>query len=84
MFRVNRATRTREVHGATAVAKQFSGRAREAQVALIDGAIGAVVAPLGHLGLVFKITITHNKIAEINVIIDPEQLSQLELAILEE
>jgi RNA polymerase sigma-70 factor (ECF subfamily) len=34
-----------EIHGAEAVANTFKGRARAAQLALIDGDIGLVFAP---------------------------------------
>src|SRR5258706_5065671 len=40
---------SREVRGAPAVARQFSGRAQGARRALVDGAVAAIVAPLGHL-----------------------------------
>jgi hypothetical protein len=40
-----RAGATREVRGAAAVADTFSGRARFAQPALVNGAVGAVWAP---------------------------------------
>jgi len=73
-----------EVHGASDVAKQFSGRALLARSALINGAVGVVVAPLGRLSLVFSLTMTNGKIAEINVIADPARLSQLDLAVLDD
>src|SRR2546430_4196538 len=44
---------SREVRGAAAVAKTFSGRARAAQPALVDGAVGLVWAPGGRLRVVF-------------------------------
>jgi hypothetical protein len=59
---------SREVRGAPAVAKQFSGRARLAQPALVNGAVGIVVAPLGRLLMVLSVTFTRGKIAEIDVI----------------
>lgn len=39
-----------EVRGADSVAKTFSGRARYAQLALVDGSVGAVWAPRGRRG----------------------------------
>jgi len=73
---------SREVRGALAVARQFSGRARETQPVLVNGAVGIVVAPRGQLLLVLGLTITRGKIAEINVISDPARLRLLDLAVL--
>jgi RNA polymerase sigma-70 factor (ECF subfamily) len=73
---------SREVHGAPAVARQFSGRAQGARPVLVNGAVGIVVAPRGQLRLVLNLTIIHGKIAEINVISDPERLRLLDLAVL--
>ncbi|HEY9378824.1 MAG TPA: sigma-70 family RNA polymerase sigma factor [Jiangellaceae bacterium] len=72
-----------EVRGAAAVAETFSGRARYAQPALVNGAVGAVWAPRGHPRVVFDFTITHGTIVEIVIRADPERLQQLELAILD-
>ena len=71
-----------EVRGAAAVAKTFSGRARTAQPALVNGAAGAVWAPGGRPRVVFGFTITREKIVEINMLADPERLCQLDLKIL--
>jgi RNA polymerase sigma-70 factor (ECF subfamily) len=71
-----------EVTGAQAVAKQFAGRAQAARPILVNGAVGVVVAPRGQLLLVLDLTITHGKIAEINVIADPARLQKLDLAVL--
>jgi len=73
-----------EVHGAAAVARQFSGRARVAQPALVDGAVGAVWAPGGRPRVVFDFTITRGKIVAITILADPERLRQLDLAILDD
>ncbi len=72
-----------EVRGAPAVAKTFSGRARFAQPALVNGAVGAVWAPGGRPRVVFGFTITRGKIVEIDLLADPERLGQLELPILD-
>jgi RNA polymerase sigma factor (sigma-70 family) len=74
---------SREIHGAQAVARQFSGRAQKTQAALVNGSIGVVVAPGGKLRLVLNLTIADGKIAEINAISDPARLSQITLAILD-
>jgi RNA polymerase sigma factor (sigma-70 family) len=71
-----------EVRGAPAVAGTFSGRAREARLALIDGAAGAVWAPGGRPRVVFGFTITRGKIAAIDIVADPTRVSQLDLVIL--
>lgn len=72
-----------EVRGASAVAKHFSGRAQMARPALVNGAIGAVVAPNGQLLLVLNLTITQGMIAAIDVVADPLRLRQLNLVVLE-
>jgi RNA polymerase sigma factor (sigma-70 family) len=71
-----------EVRGAAAVAATFSGRARFAQPALVNGAVGAVWAPGGRPRVVFGFTITGAKIVAIDLLADPERLSQLDLAVL--
>ncbi len=71
-----------EVRGAPAVAGTFSGRARFAQPALVDGAMGAVWAPGGRPQVVFSFTITRGKIVAIDILADPARLGQLDLAVL--
>jgi RNA polymerase sigma-70 factor (ECF subfamily) len=73
-----------EVRGAAAVADTFSGRARVAQPALVDGAVGLVWAVGGRPRVVFGITITGGKIVEIDLIADPERLRRLDLAVLDD
>ncbi len=72
-----------EVRGAAAVAGTFSGRARVAQLALVNGAAGAVWAPGGRPRVVFGFSITGGKIVEIELIAEPGRLGQLDLAILD-
>jgi RNA polymerase sigma factor (sigma-70 family) len=75
----------REVRGARAVAQQaltFSRRARFAQVALVNGAVGIVVAPRGRLVAVMVFTVRRGKIVEIDMLADPARLRQLDLAVL--
>jgi RNA polymerase sigma factor (sigma-70 family) len=74
----------RAVRGAPAVARQFSGRAQGARRALVDGAVAAIVAPLGHLFLVLNFTIRNDKIVEIEAVADPARLRQLHLAVLDD
>jgi RNA polymerase sigma factor (sigma-70 family) len=75
---------SREVRGAAAVADTFSGRARAARPALIDGAAGLVWAPGGQPRVVFGFRITRGKIVEIDLVADPERLRQLDLVFLED
>jgi hypothetical protein len=75
----------RKVRGAQAAVKQaltFSRRARYGQLALVNGAVGIVVAPRGRLALVLSLTVRDWKILEIDVIADPDRLRHLELAVL--
>jgi hypothetical protein len=72
-----------ELRGAAAVAETFSGRARVARPALVNGIPGAVWAPGGLPRVVFEFTITHGQIVQIDVLADPERLRQLDLAILD-
>jgi hypothetical protein len=64
------------------LAETFSGRARFAQPALVNGAEGAVWAPRGRPRVVFGFTITCGKIVAIDLVADPERIRQLDLAIL--
>ena len=73
---------SREVRGAPAVARQFSGRARFAQPALVNGAVGAVWAPRGRPRVAFGFTITRGKIVAIDILADPKRLRHLDLAVL--
>jgi len=62
------------------VAETFFGRARAARLALVDGFAGAVWAPGGKPRVVFVFTIEAGRIVEIELLADPEQLSRLDLA----
>ncbi len=75
---------SREVRGAAAVAGAFSGRARAARPALVNGAAGAVWAPGGRPRVVFAFTITRGRIVAIDLLADPERLRRLDLAVLED
>jgi RNA polymerase sigma-70 factor (ECF subfamily) len=75
----------REGHGAANVAKRAltgSRRARFAQPALVNGTVGVIVAPRGHLFLVVTFKIRGERIKEIDVIADPARLRKLDLAVL--
>ncbi|HZB02898.1 MAG TPA: sigma-70 family RNA polymerase sigma factor [Actinomycetota bacterium] len=71
---------SREVRGAAAVADTFSGRARAARPALVNGGPGLVWTQRGRPAVVFGFTITHGKIVEIDLVADPERLRKLDLA----
>src|SRR5258707_11820168 len=75
---------SREVRGAPAVARQFSGRAQGARRALVDGAVAAIVAPRGHLFLVLNFTIRNDNIVRIDAVAEPARLRQLHLAVLDD
>jgi RNA polymerase sigma factor (sigma-70 family) len=63
---------SREVRGGPDVArKAVKGRARAARPALVNGAVGVVVAPRGRLLMVLGFTIRGQKIVEIDAIADP-------------
>jgi RNA polymerase sigma factor (sigma-70 family) len=74
---------TKEVRGAADVAETFSGRARAARPALVDGAPGLVWASGGRPRVVFDFTIADGKIVEIEMVADPERIGQLDLSILD-
>lgn len=79
------AGKSRVVQGAQAVLKQarvFSRLARFAQLLLVNGAVGIVVAPYGRLRFVSQFIITDGKITRIDVISDPAGIRQLHLAVL--
>ncbi len=71
-----------EVRGAAAVADTFSGRARVAQPALVNGTAGLVWAPGGRPRVVFEFTITRDRIVAIHMVADPERLRRLDLVVL--
>jgi RNA polymerase sigma-70 factor (ECF subfamily) len=69
--------------GAVALANQISGRARKsAQLALVDGKVGIIVAPQGRLLYVLQFAMRHGKITEVDLVSEPERISRLDLAIL--
>jgi RNA polymerase sigma factor (sigma-70 family) len=74
------------MRGAQAVAKGASGatqRARFSEPALVDGAVGLVMASGGQLTLVLGFKIADGRITEIDVIADPARLAGLEIAVLD-
>ena len=76
-----------EVRGARAVAERASlasGRGAWARLALVDGAVGIVVAPRGQLQRVLVLSESGGKITRVEVIAEPERLRRLEIAVLDD
>ncbi|MER6618453.1 RNA polymerase sigma factor SigJ [Streptomyces xantholiticus] len=74
------------VRGATAVAGQAITYARFAEVArpaLVNGAAGVVEVAGGRTLAVLAFTVTDGRIAEINILTDPERLDRLDLTVLD-
>jgi RNA polymerase sigma factor (sigma-70 family) len=72
----------RQVVGAERVAAQFSGRARAAEAALINGEPGLVWAPGGKPRVVFAFTFREGRITGIDVVGDADRLRDLDVVIL--
>jgi len=74
------------LHGARMVATgaiAAAARAEESRLALVDGAVGIVFAPAGHLRTVLALTVGGDRrITAIDVIADPDRLQRLRLALL--
>ena len=74
------------IRGAQAVAANalaFSANSRFAEPALVDGAVGIVVAPKGRLALVLRFGVVGDKITEIDIDADPQRLRRFSLAVLD-
>jgi RNA polymerase sigma factor (sigma-70 family) len=74
-----------EIHGARAVAEETRANAalaRFARPALVDGALGAVVAPRGRLFAALVLTIEDDKVAAYEVVTGADRLARLDLALL--
>jgi RNA polymerase sigma-70 factor, ECF subfamily len=74
------------MRGAAAAARRAHAGARFAQVslpALINGAVGVVIAAEGMPVSLLVFTITNGKIAEVDVIDDPGRIAEVDLAILD-
>jgi RNA polymerase sigma factor (sigma-70 family) len=80
-----RASAPQEVRGAqkwASGAVAYGRLLQSATVCLIDGAVGAVWAPGGHLNRVLRFKLNDGKITHFEVIADPVRLQSLELAVL--
>ncbi|WP_242908326.1 sigma-70 family RNA polymerase sigma factor [Actinomadura terrae] len=74
------------MRGAEHVARETltnGGLARVARPALVDGAVGLVVAPRGRLLLVLRIEVQDGRVAAFTVVKDPDALARVELAVLD-
>jgi RNA polymerase sigma factor (sigma-70 family) len=74
----------RTVHGARPVAEQallFTARSRFARSAMVDGAVGIVVAPRGRLTVAMTFTITAGRITRIRILGDPARLAELTVTV---
>ncbi|MFB4301264.1 sigma-70 family RNA polymerase sigma factor [Actinomadura sp. NTSP31] len=79
-----RAEPAAEVRGAHRIAGETlanPARARNARIALVDGAIGAVVAPRGRLAAVLRIAVEGDRVAGYTVIADPPRLRRVSIAV---
>ncbi len=77
---------SREVHGAVAVAQQaltYSRLDLEVHPALVNGAVGTLTTRAGEPFAISAFTIRRGKIAEIDILADPERLRRLDLTILD-
>ncbi|GAA4985820.1 sigma-70 family RNA polymerase sigma factor [Kitasatospora paranensis] len=73
------------VRGARTVAEgamAATGRARFTGPALLDGAVGLVMAPGGRLSLVLAFTIADSRITAVDVIAEPERLAGIAVTVL--
>jgi RNA polymerase sigma-70 factor (ECF subfamily) len=77
---------SREVRGArnvAAEARDYARLAKFARPALVNGAAGLVVAPGGRPFAVMGFTVAGGRIAEIDILADPERLRDLDLTVLD-
>jgi RNA polymerase sigma-70 factor (ECF subfamily) len=75
----------REIHGATNWARgaiAFSRFAPFTQVALVDGAVGLILAVRGRLLRALRLSIRKGRIAEVDIVADRERLQKLDLGVL--
>lgn len=73
----------RETVGASAVAGTFSGRAKAAQSAIIDGLPGAVWALNARPKVVFAFSFKGEQICGIEMLAEPDRLAELDVVVLD-
>lgn len=74
----------REIHGAREWARgavAFAATAGSVRPALVDGSVGLVMAPHGHLMRAVVFTFADGKIVEADIIADPARLRALDIAV---
>jgi RNA polymerase sigma factor (sigma-70 family) len=69
----------RLTQGAEAVARFFSGRARGVRPALIDGAVGGLIASAGRVRIAISFVIADGRVLAIEAVADPEQLDLMDI-----
>ncbi|MDT0390225.1 RNA polymerase sigma factor SigJ [Streptomyces dubilierae] len=72
---------SKAVRGAKAVAEQallFARFSQAAELVLVNGSVGVVNAPDGHVRSVMGVTITDGRITGMYILADPERLARLE------
>jgi RNA polymerase sigma-70 factor (ECF subfamily) len=80
-----RAGAPRDFRGAQAFVRgaiTFAHMARSTEAMLLDGSVGLVWAPQGHLQRALRFTIKEGKVATVDIIADPARLRELQLALL--
>ena len=74
-----------DIHSAEAWAEAAvrEGRgARLARTAMVEGSVGIIVAPRGHLFRVLEFTFAHGRVASMEIIGDPERLRSINISTL--
>jgi RNA polymerase sigma factor (sigma-70 family) len=66
-----------EVRGAAAVAETFSGRAKAARLALLDGEPGLVWSHRGEVRMAFAFAVVDGRVTDIELISDPTRLAAM-------
>ena len=73
-----------EIRGRVDVAKTFNGRAQAARLAVIDGAVGAIVVIGGQLRIALHFTVNEDgMVTTIDAMADPQQLRRLDIVLIE-
>jgi RNA polymerase sigma-70 factor (ECF subfamily) len=65
-------------------AVQFARLGNVVKIALVDGEVGAILAPRGRLSRALKLTVRDGRIVEAEVVADPVRLAALEIALVAE
>jgi RNA polymerase sigma factor (sigma-70 family) len=58
----------------------FAAKMTQAEIALVNGTVGVVLAPGGRLSRVLSITIDHGRVSRLDVIADPARLEQVQVS----